>query len=326
MSFAPPSNQPETDLPTYWYSLPERVIWAVRSLKLRLWPRRHLIAGPFAGEFGYEAMQWQAFVRGCRPRYASVHVITYPGRDYFYEGCTVHAHDVLLPEAGYGYGRMSPAQACARAHRLAAALELRDYDVFIPAHLCTQHHKRLFWRADFRLFQEPPLDGQIREVAFHFRAVRKAGPDQAKNYSPALAEEVVRLCREQGWQVSCIGHPEYALCPPGAVDHRRLNLQETVAAICGVRLVSGENSGPMHLANLCGKPTVLWAEGQWRIDYSLRWNPFRVPIYTATADTCQPAPSLVVATLRHALEDLRQKTGDFSAPAHVWPAQPIPGY
>jgi len=42
-----------------------------------------------------------------------------------------------------------------------------------------------------------------------------------------------------------------------------------------------------------------------RIDFSLRWNPFRVPIYIAANNTCQPAPSRVFAALTDALRDLR---------------------
>jgi ADP-heptose:LPS heptosyltransferase len=100
-------------------------------------------------------------------------------------------------------------------------------------------------------------------------------------------------------------------------------LRQTVAAISSIRAVAGENSGPMHLANLCGKPTVLWAQDQWRIDYSLRWNPFRVPIYIAANDTHQPPPEVIAETIARALEDLRHKTENFSRPAYTLPAQPI---
>jgi hypothetical protein len=79
----------------------------------------------------------------------------------------------------------------------------------------------------------------------------------------------------------------------------------------------------MHLANLCGKPTILWAQHQWRINYSLRWNPFRVPIYVAANDTCQPEPARVCQAILDALQDLRRRTADFSRPCYTLPAQPI---
>ena len=99
-----------------------------------------------------------------------------------------------------------------------------------------------------------------------------------------------------------------------------------VAAISSARIVVGENSGPMHLANLCGKPTVIWAQDQWRIDFSLQWNPFRVPIYVAANTTCQPAPDLVCLAVVDSLEKLRVLTKNFTVPAYTLPAQKIRGY
>ena len=312
--------------PTWHYSTAEKVQAAWRCVRQRARPRRVLFAGPFAGEFGYELMQWQAFVRARRPHYEAVHVFTYPGRDYLYEGCHVHYHDIDLRTAGYGYGRQSPHEARERAAAKAAALGLGEYDLFDPMVLCTQYHKRLFWRQEFRLFQETPRPGGIRDVAFHFRSIDKAGPDRTRNYQPELVRQLVEMGRAAGWRMVCIGHPDYSLCPEGVEDFRSLDLRETVSALCSVRLLAGELSGPMHLANLCGLPTAFFADGQWRIDNCLGWNPFRVPLYVIANDTMQPAPALVFERVRAALADLENRTGGFLQPAFTLPAQPIANF
>jgi hypothetical protein len=86
---------------------------------------------------------------------------------------------------------------------------------------------------EFRLFQESPLAPRFVDIAFHFRAVVKLGPDQEhKNYLPALADELAAECRNRGLSICCIGHPEYAYCPPGCTDYRNVDLRGTVAAIC----------------------------------------------------------------------------------------------
>ena len=305
------------------YSASEKLRFLLPCLRQRLRPRRHLLAGPFAGEFGYELMQWQGFVRARKPYYQSIHVLTYPGRDYLYEGCYVHYHDIDLKKAGYWYGQLSPEQARRMAEAKAAEIGLEDYDIFNTSLLCTRYHKILFWRQDFKLFEEPPLTPEIRDVAFHIRAVKKDGPDNSRNYSPARAAELVRLCREQGFSMLCIGHPDYSICPEGVEDFRSVDLRRTVAAISSARVVCGELSGPLHLANLCGKPTVLFADGQWRIDGCLSWNPFRVPIYIVANDTMQPEPARVFVALKDALADLRTRTGGFTRPVYTLPAQPI---
>jgi ADP-heptose:LPS heptosyltransferase len=290
-----------------------------------MFPKRNLFAGPYAGEFGWELMQWQGFIRARRAYYEHVHVLTYPGRDYLYEGCQVHHHDIDLKTAGYRYGTLSRDRARQIVAQKVKEIRLKDYDVFGPSLLNTRYHKAI-WKQDFKLYQEPPLSKTPYDAVFHFRAVQKEGADVYKNYPTSAADNLVKLCFDHGLSLACIGHPSYSYCPSGCRDHRSVDLRQTVAAISSAHAVAGENSGPMHLANLCGKPTILWAQDQWRIDYSLRWNPFRVPIYVATNTTSQPDPQLVCNTIVNALRDLRQKSDGFSVPLYTLPAQPIADY
>jgi hypothetical protein len=311
---------------SYRYSTGEKARFLISGMKQRLLPAKNLIAGPFAGELGYELMQWQGYVRARRKFYREVHVITYPGREYLYEGCHVHCHDILLQKAGYAYGLLGPAESLSMAGEKARSLGLADFDVFFPALLCTQYHKRFLWRQDFKLMEEPPLGGWVRDVAFHFRSVKKEGPDQAKNYPPAAADELAQRCLDSGLSVLCMGHPDYAYCARGCEDARGVDLKQGVVAINSARALAGENSGPMHLANLCGKPTVVWANDSWRINYSLRWNPFQVPIYVAADDTHVPPPEKVFKAIVDALDDLRRRTDGFRRACYSLPAQQIAYY
>jgi hypothetical protein len=321
-----PSPSPIPKNPSHVYSAGEKLKLVFPCLRQKLHPRKNLLAGPYAGEFGYELMQWQGFVRTLRPRYQQVHVLTYPGRDYLYEGCTVHHHNIDLKDAGYWYGRLSPPEARSMAEARAAEIGLTDYDIFDTSLLCTRYHKILFWRQEFRLLEEPPLVKKIYDVLFHFRAVQKVGPDQVKNYSPTMADELVQRCQDLGLSVACYGHPAYAYCPEGCPDHRSVDLRETVAAISSAHLMAGEASGGMHLANACGKPTVIWGDGQWRISPALRWNPFRVPIYVVTITTWRPTPERVCESVVSAIADLRSRTADFQKPCYTLPGRPISNY
>lgn len=317
MSSSRPAN-------AYQFLSYEKLCLFLPCLKQRFWPKPNLLAGPFAGEFGWELMQWQAFVRARRQHYQKSHVLTYPGRDYLYEGCEVHYHDIDLKTAGYGYGLLSPEKSREMAKKKAAELGLADYDLFDPSLLCTRYHKSL-WQQHFRLFSEPPVSSDC-DLVFHFRSLSKEGPDQSKNYPQELASDLVGRCLAEGLRISCIGHPTYSYCPEGSYDYRSVDLRQTVAVICSAHAVAGENSGPMHLANLCGKPTIVWAQDQWRIDYSLRWNPFRVPIYVAANDSFRPPPERICGAIRDALQDLRKKSKDFSRPIYTLPAGRIAPY
>ena len=308
---------------TYHYSTGKKFELAFSCARQKFFPRRNVLAGPYLGEFGFELMQWQGFVRARRASYEQVHVLTYPGRDYLYEGCRVHHHDVDLKNAGYWYGRFGPAEMQRMADAKAAEIGLKDYDIFSPSLLCTRYHKALFWKQEFRLLEEPPLSEKYYDVLFHFRSVQKEGPDQEKNYSPELADELVRRCLDKGLAVACYGHPRYAYCPRGCADLRNEDLRQTVAAISSARLAVGEASGGMHLANACGKPTIIWANSEGHIAFALRWNPFRVPIYVMTTATWRPTPEDICRYIVKSLQDLRERTDNFKKPCYTTPAQPI---
>jgi len=297
----------------------ERIAGALKDLRLRFFPRRILVAGPYVGEFGHELMDWQPWVRAQIARHDEVHVITYPGRDYLYPGCKVHYHDIPLETAGYKHGRFSPRQLEAMARQKAAELGLKNYDLMTALHICTSYHQRFLLPARFELLGKPPAAEKMREVAFHFRQVKKDGPDQVRNYPLELCDRVVDFCRAAGLSFFCVGHPRYAYCPAGVEDRRSEDLATSVAAICSGRLLAGELSGPMHLAQLSGVPILIWADGHWRLDNCERWNVFQVPTYIVANDTHRPEPERVAQKITDALADLRRRTDDFRRPSYTLP-------
>jgi hypothetical protein len=286
---------------------------------MRFFPRRILVAGPYMGEFGHELMEWQAWVRAQVPRHQEVHVITFPGRDALYPGCRVHTHEVPLEKAGYRHGRFTPSELKSMARARAEEWGLKDYDILTAQHLCTRYHQRFVLPAKFDLLRKEPLEGRYRDVAFHFRWVKKEGPDQTRNYPPELCDRVVALCREIGYSVCCVGHPRYSYCPAGVEDLRSEDLEASIAAISSARLLAGELSGPMHLAQLCGVPILIWADGQWRLDTCERWNVFHVPTFIVANDTHRPEPGRVVEAVDRAVRDLRRRTENFTKPCYVLP-------
>lgn len=315
-------KMPETgQAAMYQFTWRDKIAGALDDIRLCFFPRHILVAGPYVGEFGHELMDWQAWVRAQVGRYREVHVITYPGRDYLYPGCKVHYHQVTLETAGYKHGRFSPAELEKMARAQAAELGLKDFDLLTPLHVCTGYHRRHLLPSKFELLGKPPaFAAAFRDVAFHFRNVKKNGPDQSRNYPLEQCDQVAAACRQHGLKICCIGHPRYSYCPAGVEDCRSEDLAASVQAISSVRLLAGELSGPMHLAQLCGVPIVIWADGQWRLNNCERWNVFRVPIYIVANDTHRPAPDLVAEKIIAAFNDLRQRTEEFNQPSYILPA------
>lgn len=205
------------------------------------------------------------------------------------------------------------------ARKTAAKLGLSDYDLMTALNVCTSRHQRYLLPARYELLGEAPAPNDMREVAFHFRQVKKEGPDQTRNYPLDRCDRIIEFCRAQGLKFFCIGHPRYSYCPPGVEDRRSEDLANSVAAIRSARVLVGELSGPMHLAQLSGTAILVWAPGQWRLDNCERWNVFQVPTYIVTNEVRHPEPEEVGQKILAALADLRQRTGNFSKPAYTLP-------
>jgi len=88
-------------------------------------------------------------------------------------------------------------------------------------------------------------------VAFHFRWVKKEGPDQTRNYPLEQCDRVAALCLERGHSVCCVGHPRYSYCPAGVEDLRSEDLEASIAAISSARLLAGTER-PMHWRSCAG--------------------------------------------------------------------------
>jgi hypothetical protein len=319
MANSSPSSPSQAPDVTYQYTLRDKIVAALEGLRLRLFPRRVLVAGPYTGEFGHELMEWQAWIHAQVGRHREVHVITFPGREALYPGCIVHVHDFSLEKSGYHFGRFSPSELKSMAQARARELGLEDYDILSTYHLCTRYHQRYILPAKFELLRKEPLHGRFRDLTFHFRRVQKEGPDQARNYPPELCDRVAAFCRERGYSICCIGHPHYSYCPDGVEDLRSDDLATSIAGICSARLLAGELSGPMHLAQLCGVPILIWADGQWRLDTCEYWNVFHVPTFIVANDTHFPEPHRVCETIERAMRELRESTANFTKPGYVLP-------
>jgi hypothetical protein len=277
----------------------------LQAIRLRIRPRSILIAGPFAGEFGFELMAWQAYVRSLRQHYKQTRVITFPGRQYLYEDCQVVSHNLSLVSAGYAWGNMSAEEMRQYADNYAKEQGIINYDVFNTSLLKTRLNRVLIIGRRWRVFGSEFSHDRRYEIAFHFRNIVKDGPERRANFALESAERLVALCRQKNLRCVAIGHPEYAFCPPNCDDARSLEAGDAVKAIARSKFAVGQLSGPMHLAVLCAVPIITWADGQWRIDVakSRSWNPHRSKIHVVSSTTFCPDPKNVFAHIQQKMEN-----------------------
>lgn len=261
-----------------------------------------LIAGPYTGEFGWELMEWQGYVRKLRKNYKRTIVISYINSRYLYENCEFFAHGLSLKESGYAYGIFSNEknkkiiQDCVKYYRL------DGYDLFAP-YMLNRLTRFFIGGQSFVKFYEPPIGNKTFDLAFHFRDFERAD-GSVKNYPKEDVDCIVKECAGMGLNVCFIGYPKLAYCPMGYEDMRSENLADAVSAICSSKIVVGGSSAPMHLASLCNKPIVAWIGPPVTADrYFTNWNPFKSKVYLVTDQTFRPEKDLVIAMIKKAIQD-----------------------
>lgn len=279
------------------------------------WLRGHsrakiLFAGPWVGEFGWELMNWQGWVRALAPRYEEVWVCSRSSSEALYadvatrfiphsiRGKAVHviANDVQNPEERERVRNLVTPEMDHLLPRL-----------FVPA--AAQHFIRFGSRR-----APPPVD-----VLFHAR-----GKDIAsdRNWSVKAWEEMRGRLADAGLTAGCVGLSSATLDVPGVEDFRDRPLAETLDLMASARVVIGPSSGPMHLASLCGAPHVVWTDRRIyrmgktsRQKYESWWNPLGTQVRVLDDEGFAATPETVMTSVKEMCLFPLEASGESEGPA-----------
>jgi len=265
--------------------------WWLRPSFLQPWgkPAHTLFAGPWVGEFGWELMHWQGFLRKLAPRYSKVVVSCRAGQEALYAD---FAHDFVLHD-------IRGTADCNRLLRVDNPSELRRVLALVPTGadllrpLGAQPHQRQVFR---RFGERKP--GSSTDILIHPRG-RGHGSD--RNWSRDNWEKLLSILSPLGLRVGCIGLRSATQELSGNfADFRDLPLADTFDLMASTGLVVGPSSGPMHLASLCGTPHLVWTDRARyarglvnRVKYERTWNPLGTPVVVLDEWGFQPSPDLV---------------------------------
>ncbi len=270
--------------------------------------RRHdtLFAGPWVGEFGWELMCWQGFVRKLASRYRRVVVACPRGREALYADFAgeIISHDLRgVSECNVMHDLKNPEEL-----RRIMALIPRDADVLKPLGY------QPFSRQTLIRFGKPKKELAF-DILFHPRG-RSFGVD--RNWSLEKWLDLLGRMRDAGLKVGCLGVRAATLEITGDfTDWRDRPLAETLDIIASSRLVIGPSSGPMHLASLCGTPHVVWTDGGKyarghtnRYKYESWWNPHGTPVQVLDDEAFDPSVEKVWGAVQRSLKTKNQVGGD----------------
>lgn len=264
-----------------------------------------LIAGPYVGEFGWELMEWQGYVRKLKNFYDKIIVVSYKNREYLYEDCIFLAHNFNLIKSKFAYGYIADDDRDKIIGDIVKKYSLINYDVLTPQNL---NRLLIFFigKQIHKKFYEPIRKNKRYNIVFHFRDFKRYDDDN-KNIDSQVSAALVDHFLNKNEKVAVIGHPKMSYCPPCADDCRSENLLNDISIISNSDIVVGGSSAPMHLACLCGKPIVTWIGGGTDIErYISYWNPFKVPVYIVSDKTFQPNFKDIADKIQFALNQIRK--------------------
>jgi len=269
--------------------------WWFRPSFLQPWGKasKVLFAGPWVGEFGWELMHWQGFLRKLAPSYEKVIVSCRAGQEALYSD---FAHEFVLHD-------VRGTADCNRLLVVDNPQELSRVLALVPAGadhlrpLGAQPHERQI----FRRF------GERREVIATDILIhpRGRGHGSDRNWSRENWERMLDLVRPLGLKIGCIGLTSATQELTGDfAEFRDRPLSESLDLIASTRLVVGPSSGPMHLASLCGTAHLVWTDRARyargltnRIKYEHTWNPHGAQAIVLDEWGFQPTPEIVAGEI-----------------------------
>ena len=273
--------------------------WWMRPAFMQPWGKKQdtLFAGPWAGEFVWELLNWQAFLRWLAPQYKKVIVCCRESSRALYED---FAHEFV-------FHQLKGDAECNMLHNLQNPEEFDRIKQLIPDN--ADHLMPVGWQPDKRksFIKFGSESAELKyDVIFHPRG-RGFGTD--RNWDSDKWTSLVKQLEDQGLKLACIGLKNATLDIPGQFDDfRDQPLDQTMTLLRSSRLVIGPSSGPMHLASLCGTPHLVWTDRKrWARGYTNRykyeswWNVFSTPAIVLDEQGFDPTVDEVLHETHHFL-------------------------
>lgn len=244
---------------------------------------KHLIAGPWAGEFGWELYAWQGYVRALSRNFDKTTIISRPNSNYLYKD---------FADEFIGYTPSGGASDSFFMHNFDTASAFKNIikennidltsntTLFTPRRMGNPpytHYTIPIKVGNYELVPEYHMYGEKTDneydYIFHIRDRELRRDD---NWDIGNWIKLRKLLGEDK-KIACIGTYKQSGYISGTDDHRDKPLKDVCDLIKSSKAVFGPSSGPMHLTSLCGVPHVVWSIKD-HIRYTKNWNPFNTPI------------------------------------------------
>lgn len=251
-----------------------------------------LVAGPFLGEFGWELMQWQGYIRQLAKFYEKTIIYSRPSSAYFYKD---FADQFIAVENdswdtngyelhGFDYD--------------AWAASFKDVDLLLADKRC-KCLRETFDQVFIPYGAYNSSDAY--DVILHARSIPVLEGNKtkyARNWETSRWDE---LCLNLSHlKIAAVGVPDLSYCPDSVQDLRGIETERLCSVLASSKVCIGPSSGLMHLATLCKTPQLVWTSkdftwgyGGTAYRYVRSWNPFATQVRVVTDYGVDPSPEYI---------------------------------
>lgn len=248
-----------------------------------------LIAGPFLGEFGWELMQWQGYIRQLSKFYRNVIVYGRPTSAYFYKDFV--SEFIELDVSSWD----SDAYELKNFNYSKWAQQFKNQDILLADNRC----KKLqgLFQQEFIPFGNKKKENEF-DLIIHARYIPLLEGNEKKTLRNWPSNSWDSLCNSlANLRIAAVGIKELSYAPKGVTDLRGVDTEKLCSILASSKCCVGPSSGLMHLASLCKTPHLVWTSehngskrfGGVSYRYQRSWNPLITSVKVINDEGDQPS-------------------------------------
>jgi len=264
----------------------------------------YLVAGPFLGEFGWELMQWQGYIRQLSKFYKYTIVYGRASSEYFYKDFVNEFR--VMDEASWD----TDAYLLKNFNYNEWAKQFQNQDIVIADNRCKGLQGLM--QQDFIRFGKKKKINEF-DLIIHARNIPTINGNEKKAIRNWPISSWDNLCKSlPHLKIAAVGIKELSYAPIGVKDLRGIATNELCSVLASSKCCVGPSSGLIHLASLCKTPHLVWTSehngskrfGGVNFRYQRSWNPLSTKVKIINKEGDQPSYKYVQKEI---LEFLSQK-------------------
>jgi hypothetical protein len=263
----------------------------------------HVIAGPWVGEFGWELMCYQGYLRYLaknNKHLKSFIVLGRTGHKILYQDFCTEYYD-YDPDSSHCTGALCQNWKYDNFHEEVAKRSTSSKYLWLPTStFFINYHldgpKKIGFMKDFKekqIFKTYEDRTVSNSILIHARYTNKYGSAD-RNWAKENWNKIVEYLINAEYEVIAIGKEGHAYSPNLAINKLNISLEQTINIMNQAKIIVGTSSGPMHLATLCELPQAIISPEFNRIRYEKDWNPFNTKVELIPNEQWNPSVKEVI--------------------------------